>query len=97
MADLFLFDILPRYLINLDNSDLAGIKNNEKSLETFKIIAPCYKSQNETEIHECLLNKIFTKMCNNEALSLVKCTSENKGMNTGLKCKKELNLFINCG
>lgn len=68
MADLFLFDVLPRYLINLDTSDLAGITKNEKSLETFKIIAPCYKSRNEDEIHECLLNKIFTKMCNSEAL-----------------------------
>ena len=44
--------------------------------------------ENETEIHECLLNKIFTKMCNNEALTLLKCTSENKGINSGLKCKK---------
>ena len=55
-------------MINLDNSDLSGIRKNEKSLETFKIISPCYKFTNKTEIHECLLNKIFIKMCKNESL-----------------------------
>lgn len=32
MADFYLFDILPKFLINLDTSDLAQIHKNEKSL-----------------------------------------------------------------
>lgn len=29
MSDIFLFDILPKYVINLDNSDLYGITKNK--------------------------------------------------------------------
>ena len=96
MGDLFLFDILPKQILNLDNSDLDGIKKNEKSLEIFSIIAPCYKYSNKNEIHECLLQKIFSKLCKTEQESLIKCVNLKKEVNSRINCSKQFDLYLNC-